>query len=197
MHLCLFPLSRALREATADSHRRIEATAMAQAMVAGRVSRAAYAALLADLAPVHRLLDERIAAIGCGPVPVDLVLRATAVEDDLAVLGGERPAPTAVSRLVCRWIEGIRHPAAIGAAYVVAGSRMGSTVLRPLLARALGLAGGAGLRSHEGLTRERWSQVCRDIDAWEAGDRVRAEVIDGACGMMDGLLAVYGEQTRA
>lgn len=196
MQTCLLPLSHALRSAIADGHRRIESTVLAREMIGGRITRHAYVALLAALAPVHRALDERAAVVGCGPVPVDLVLRASAVEADLATLGGPRPAPGPSSRTVARWLDGLRHPALVGAAYVVAGSRLGSTVLRPLLARSLGLAGDAGLRAHDGLARDRWSAVCLAIDAWEAGDRVRAEVVDGACGMMDGLLAVYGESER-
>lgn len=196
MQTCLLPLSQALRSAIADGHRRIESTTVAREMIGGRIARHAYVALLAALAPVHRALDERIAVVGCGPVPVDLVLRASAIEADLAALGGPRPPPGPASGIAARWLDGIRHPTAVGAAYVAAGSRLGSTVLRPLLARSLGITGDAGLRAHEGLARDRWSAVCLAIDAWESGDRIRAEVVDGACGMMDGLLAVYGECGR-
>lgn len=193
---CRVPLSQALRSAIADTHRQIESTATAREMIGGRVGRHAYVALLAALAPVHAALDERIAAVGCAPVPVDLVQRGAAIESDLTALGGSRPAPGAASRTVARWIASLRYGTAIGAAYVVAGSRRGSAILRPLLARSLGLTGDAGLRAHEGLSRERWAAVCLALDAWESGDRIRAEVVDGACGMMDGLLAVYGECHR-
>ncbi|MBA3684023.1 MAG: hypothetical protein H0W72_02120, partial [Planctomycetes bacterium] len=89
--------------------------------------------------------------------------------------------------------------AVIGACYVVAGSLLGSRVLRPLLARAFALAHARspGLDYHDGADQvaAAWPGVRSAIDRLDPRWDPQL-VLDGALRMFDGIGEVYAAASQ-
>lgn len=147
------PLLRALRAATAFHHREVERLLPAF----GALSPADYAAHLAALAGVHLPLEQRLFAhdwAGLGLPDAAERPRAPLLEADLRALGID---PSAIPR--CRALPYLGTlPRALGALYVLEGSRLGGQIL------ARQVAGGVPTRFLVGAaarTGSRWSSFCR------------------------------------
>ena len=150
------PLSERLRAATAARHRAAEASGIMPRLLAGRLDRAAYAALLRNLHALYEALetalDRHAASPVVSPVRLPALYRAPALGRDLDHLwGAEWP------RLpLCQAMRG--YVARIGAlaagapgllaahAYVrYLGDLSGGQVLRKVIVRAFGLRDGQGV----------------------------------------------------
>jgi len=150
------PLLRALRAATATHHREVERLLPAF----GALSPADYAAHLAALAGVHLPLEQRLFAhdwAGLGLPDAAERPRAPLLEADLRALGID---PSAIPR--CRALPylGTLHRA-LGALYVLEGSRLGGQILARQVAQAAGDVPTRFLVGAAARTGPRWSSFCR------------------------------------
>jgi len=190
-------LSLRLRAAIRDVHQRIEATGVARAMADGNVTRSWYGALLAQLIPVHVALEARLDAVGlAGFFDPRLVGRAEALARDQRALATPEAPLRGESRALIAWIQAADRPAMIGFGYVIAGSSMGSQVLRPILARALAVEDrpGAGLDAHRlepAVLGAAWSETRARLDApGDASDGIVAGAVTGMGALADLYAAV-------
>jgi len=186
-------LHLALRSAIAGQHTRIEATPIAVMITGGTVAVGDYVRLLRRLLPLHRHLDALVFAAS-GVLPSRLLRRSDAIAADLAILApDEKTVETSPDHLPLDGQAGI-----LGALYVVAGSRLGSRVLRPALATALGrspAAGTPGLTYHDDyptMTAD-WQTFLQRLAAITASDHPAefAAAIRGAQAAMAAFLDAY------
>jgi heme oxygenase len=194
-------LVQALRAATAEWHGRIERLPLAVAMSEGRVSRDAYLALLGELLPIHRAVEQGLAAWPeAGAVYRTDMARAALLVRDRTILAAADPE--AEGTLASELVTLLENSATggpstlIGALYVLEGSRLGSMLLAKPLARALGvpLAPGCGLDYHlEGLPhRPRlWQEFKAALTALPLSAAARQEVVRGGAAVMRGLHDLY------
>jgi heme oxygenase (biliverdin-IX-beta and delta-forming) len=151
------PLLRALRDATSALHCDVER----MLPPFDSLSEAGYAAHLAALAGFHLPLEQRLFAAhdwsALGLPDAAERPRGPLLEADLRRLGID---PCALPR--CRLVPDVTAlPRALGAMYVLEGSRLGGQVLARQVARAAGhvptrFLAGAGAR-----TGARWASFCR------------------------------------
>jgi heme oxygenase len=193
-------LIRRIREATAGIHDRLERLPLAQALVTGTVTRAAYGRLLTQLLAVHQPLESGLAGRPeWAPVFGPDQVRAPALRRDLAALGTgaeERVGPT--RRLVAtldQWAAATPWRL-LGGLYVLEGSRQGSRFLVRALARGLGVpaAAGFGLDYHLEGQADRlgaWPAWLRALDALPLAPARQADVAAAAAAVFEGLHAIY------
>lgn len=184
------PLSAALRSAIQDLHAAIERTPIAAAIIGVTVTRTGYAALLARLDPLHGALERAVHAAPAvaSLFPEALLWKAAALREDLAALGR---VPTPIAPPV---MPG--SPAELtGAAYVVAGSSLGSAVVRPLLARAFGVVDGPGVgldyHAVPPAALADWPATRARLDALALAPAEREAALGGARRMMGAMLSAY------
>jgi heme oxygenase len=150
------PLSERLRRATAARHRAAERSGIMPRLLAGRLERARYAALLRNLHALYAALedglDRHAGSPLVAPVRFPALYRAPALGRDLAVLWGAEwrglPLCAAMADYVARLsaIAGEAPGLLAAHAYVrYLGDLSGGQVLRNVVARAFGLRDGAGV----------------------------------------------------
>ncbi|PWC88854.1 heme oxygenase [Azospirillum sp. TSH100] len=131
------PARQALRDATRESHDRLDKAAVLQPLVRPDITRPQYARALAVLygfnAPVERGLTD---AGGDGAVRLDLL------REDLRVLGADPDALPEMAGLPPL----DSAPARLAARYVLDGSAHGGRAMLPGITRALGYDGRRGAR---------------------------------------------------
>ncbi|MFQ3648921.1 MAG: biliverdin-producing heme oxygenase [Gemmataceae bacterium] len=138
-------LAARLQAAIRDLHSRIELLPIAQAMAHGTIGRQEYGRLLSQLRFAHRALE---AVLPEQPALESVyhpsMARATDLLTDLAALGllgaAQRVLPQ--TRSFAEEVAGpwAKSPASlVGCLYVLEGSRMGSMILAPRLAKAFGV----------------------------------------------------------
>ena len=194
-------LTERLKRAVADGHARIEGLPLAAAMLAGRLPRDAYLALLGELELIHGPLEAELAARpGAVPVYRPAMARAELLRRDRAALGGDPPpAPLADTQELVERIGtwAAETPAAlIGVLYVFEGSRMGSLVLARRLAASLGVPAepGRGLDYHLDGAADRprqWGRLKGELDALPLTAEQQDAVVAAAAEAMDRLCGVY------
>ncbi|MBL8800191.1 MAG: biliverdin-producing heme oxygenase [Planctomycetia bacterium] len=194
-----------LREATAELHGRIERLPAAEAMAAGRITRADYLALLGQLTLLHATLERELELHDALRVLYQSgMARLPVLHTDLAVLGGAPaarpwPATLALVRELQEW-SAQRPWALLGSLYILEGSRMGSMVLVKPLSAALGVPPrpGQGLDYHlQGMAdRPRaWQQFKAVLAALPLTDDQAEQVLAAAVRTMSGLHALYAALT--
>jgi heme oxygenase len=147
-------LAARLRQETAALHRQAERAGVMRDILAGRVDRPSYTALLRALVPVYRALERGLAAHpALSPLPLPALERSAALADDLAVLHGpaweaELPPVPAGEAYGARISAGAAAcpPLLTAHAYVrYLGDLSGGQALGRLIAGQLGLEGEAGV----------------------------------------------------
>jgi heme oxygenase len=169
----------ALRAATDAAHRRLHDLPDFRALAEGRITRAAYAALLRRKLGFHAALEARLAAVpGLVALGVDVAARCRAplIRDDLRWLGEADAAPLAPLPS----FEGA--PDALGALYVAEGSTLGgrhlARALDPLLPP--GVHGRRFLLGHGERHGALWRACCDAIERCGAEPADLARMIGGA-----------------
>jgi len=201
-------LARQIRRRLAAAHQAIESTPLAQQMMAGRISRRRYAVMLGPLRHVHRGLDATLQqqpAFGpagrfAGLYRVDMARAAIAARDlersgHPDKLESIEPATAGLRQRIGTWAQ--RGPAGLlGCLYIMEGSRMGSQVLAPRLAAALGVPAepGCGLDYHLAGSERRgddWRRFKRRLDKLCTCQSDRQLVVSAAGQTMEQLLALF------
>lgn len=201
----MITLSLRLRAAVAASHDSIERTPLALAMQAGTLSRLDYAPLLQQTWRLHAAVEPACEhAAECfaplrGLLDDDWRRRHTLADDLRSLQLPTQAAPhAAVVALVARsQRESWDKPWALaGLLYVLEGSRLGSTLLAPALARGwqVPLQPGVGLDYHlHGLTERgpRWLVFRRRLDRLPLSPSQAGDVVTCAALAMDDLRRLY------
>ncbi len=186
-------LSHLLRATLAADHLEIEQTSVARAMLDGSIARARYRTLLAQLLPVHVACDAAVQALMI-PDLAQASQRSEAVRADLAFFGSDEVTPIHPAAVAfATRLAALSATAVLGVAYVVAGSRMGSRVLDPLLRQGLQLADSAGLAYHQTPPHYpvEWRRMLSQLDAIELTGPERDQVTEAAAFGMRTLLAIF------
>lgn len=154
-----------LREATAEVHARLHRVPVFEALAAGHLSLAAYAALLHRLLGFHAAVEAALAAApSLRPYGIDLAerCRSDALRADLATLGAPGAGPLAP-------LPSLGTAArALGCLYVVEGSTLGGRQLARGLDHLLpagAVAGRAFLLGHGPRHGAMWQACCAAIEA--------------------------------
>ena len=153
------PLSARLAEATRPLHRRAESAGVMRDLLAGRITRERYAALLASLRAIYAAmegaLDRHAAHPAIAPIRLPGLARAAALAADLAAWSpaGAPPAPAAAALAYVARLEDLAasRPSLLGAhAYVrYLGDLSGGRILRELLQRSFARPDGRGLAFYD------------------------------------------------
>jgi heme oxygenase len=191
-----------LQAAIRDLHTRIEELPLARAMAEGTIEREVYGRLLSQMRFAHRALE----AVLPGQPALEAVYhpsmaRATDLLTDLAALGllgaAQRVLPQ--TRAFAEEVAGpwSRCPASlVGCLYVLEGSRMGSMVLAPRLAKAFGVPMllGHGLDYHIRDLERRpslWRQFKMALEALPFAESQADTILQAAERTMSYLFAIY------
>jgi heme oxygenase (biliverdin-producing, ferredoxin) len=154
-------LTQRLRLDTRDLHAQTERTGAMAELLAGRLSREGYAAMLANLLPLYRALEAGLQRADAHPasrlVDHPALHRSAALAADLQALqGADGPArwpPLAATQAYVQRLQQLaqaRSPLLVAHAYTrFLGDLHGGQILKRLVARALGLAGDAGTRFYD------------------------------------------------
>jgi len=152
-------LAAKLAAQTRALHREAESAGVMRDLLAGRVTRDRYVALLANLHPIYLALERALVRHAVHPAvaPIRLpgLARADALARDLAALAPGRVAPTpaAATRMYVARIEELdaTWPAGLVAhAYVrYLGDLSGGRIVGDRVRKALALASGAGLEFYD------------------------------------------------
>jgi heme oxygenase len=169
----------ALRAATEAAHLRLHAIPVFEALAEGRITRAAYAALLRRKLGFHAALEARLAEVpGLDGFGIDLAARRRShlLHADIAWLGAKPEAPWAPLPAFGSL------PAAIGGLYVAEGSTLGGRQLARALQPILppGLDGRRFLLGHGARHGEMWHGCCAAIERCGTVPQARAEMTQGA-----------------
>jgi len=173
-------LAARLREATHDAHRHAERSAFLRTLMRGQTGQASYVGYLVALWHVYHALDEGLARHVrhpvVGPFARPELARAATLTADLAHLSVRDPADAPVSPVALGYAARLRGLAdddptlLVAHAYVrYLGDLSGGQLLRPAVARALGLAG-PGLAFYE------YPQIA-DLDACKREFRAKLDAI--------------------
>jgi heme oxygenase (biliverdin-IX-beta and delta-forming) len=169
----------ALRATTEEAHLRLHDIPAFRALAEGRITRAAYAALLRRKLGFHAALEARLAEVpALAGFDIDLAARRRThlLRADLAWLGAEPEAPwTPLAPF-----DGAA--AALGGLYVAEGSTLGGRHLALALDGILppGLDGRRFLLGHGERHGEMWRSCCTAIERCGTMPEARAAMVQGA-----------------
>ncbi|MEM7677300.1 MAG: biliverdin-producing heme oxygenase [Myxococcota bacterium] len=147
------PLSVRLKEGTKVAHTQAEESPFIRRFFTGQIDRSTYTALLHRLLPIYRALEAPSgrAHIVYDTVDIDLMARATAIEDDLTFFGQD-PLAFPPSPSVQRYVERINYAAEhaphlyLAHAYTrYLGDLSGGQVLKKIVQKTFGLCDGEGV----------------------------------------------------
>lgn len=192
MQTALSPdLAARLRSATRSLHAEVERTGVMADLLAGRLERAGYAALLRNLHALYAALEPALEGFELLPVPP--LARAPRLAQDLEVLHGAGwsdalpLAPAAAEYAARLQALGERQAPELAAhAYVrYLGDLHGGQVLSRLVARRFELQGEAGTRFYDFGDEARVQQL-RDglrgaLAALRPGEPAAAAIVEEAC----------------
>lgn len=154
------PLSLRLRDATLARHTEAERAGCMPALLRGTLPQAAYVALLRQLRAIYAALEaalQRHAVHPCiAPLPLATLWRHAGLVRDLEVLAPHDAVEPSLLPATLAYVERLRRldaeaPALLAAhAYVrYLGDLSGGQALARIVARAYGLAAGAGTRFYD------------------------------------------------
>lgn len=183
--------SEAIKAASWQAHGHAEQSPYLKELLAGNLSRAAYAELVAQQRFVYLVLEDAARTMGddplAGPFVDDALVRVPALDADLAHLLGpgwaEGLRPTPATATYCDRLREVAFdwPGGFVAHHYVRylGDLSGGQVIGRILARVFGFEHGEGLAFYafDGISDAKaWKQAYRDrLDAtpWDAEERAR------------------------
>lgn len=154
-----FSLAEQLKTATRALHVEVERSALMRRLLAGRLERRGYLALLANLAALYDSLEPLLARHAEHPwlaaLPLTELRRGPALHADLACIGGSAPLPAIVDATddYRTRLEELGRDAPgllLAHAYVrYLGDLSGGQLLKSIVGRAYGLDAAQGLRFYD------------------------------------------------
>ncbi len=195
------PISRLLREKTAEHHTRTEGSEFLRLLVSGSLPVDAYAAWLGQMLCIYRTLESQLGGPATPMEHASLLTesrrRTPELVSDIRTLGlspdDSYPVPPAAAFLdrLSKW--GSRgSPALVGVLYVLEGSTNGSRRVARALRKAYGLGSTAGIRfldPYGGRQSEEWRAFRADLDARTSRDEL-PEILAGAWETFDAVGAI-------
>ncbi len=193
-------LSEILRAETSEQHGKAEGKVVQQALLKGAITREQYAAWLGQMLQIHAELAA--ATIAAGRIDAralmtgEAELHATRIRADLASLAvPEAKALSATAELIAR-IRTTGPVGLIGMQYVLDGSMNGNKYIAMGVRRALALSPGTAdtyMDPYGDRQRAVWSAFKAALDQLALSEGERAEAVDGARAMFDGIAAMNEE----
>ena len=186
-------LMATLRDATAASHARTEATVP---VLDARLGLAGYAAVLARFRDAYAALERALAGVDDWPDGFDVVARRKLplLERDLAWLR-ERGVATPPPRAIGEGAAPPRVAAAIGTLYVLEGATLGGQVILRRIGARLGVAPDAGASFYAGYgdaTGAMWKAFAAMANAWGESHRdAWDEVVAAARATFDAITEAF------
>lgn len=189
-----------LRDATRDTHRRLENLPFAKALEAGDLPMTSYIGYLRTLGVVYSVLehelpveaDDRIAEVWD-----DAMRKLPVIQRDLNHLAAREPrdipAAHAAAQTVanCLLQRAAEQPVAmLGYLYVLEGSSLGAVVIAPWVKRAFALENGCGTAYLEGYgdtTQARWEAFKARMDGLELTPAERTAIVEAAIEAFEGI----------
>jgi heme oxygenase len=165
-----------LRQATAETHDRIE---LRLDMMAALADPARRVALMQRFWGLHRGAEQALACVLAGVADLDYPSRSKVafLEDDLVALTGARPNQ---HEPVCRFAVASRA-AGLGIAYVLEGSALGGAVIhRDMLARGMSPDGLSFFNPYGSQTGPRWREFIAVIEREGQDEGAATQIIAGA-----------------
>ncbi len=194
-----------LKSATADLHRKAEASPLQNQLVKGLLPREGYVSFLGQMYLIHAALEQAIRASSAKHAGFAAVLRAyhwreTQLREDLVFLGADLGAITPANATTAMLADIERaaneQPVALlGMLYVMEGSTNGSKFIAAAIRKAyqLGGPGTAYLDPHGDLQKERWSTFKRDMDGVGFDEAESLAIIDAAMGVFRSIKELSDE----
>ncbi len=184
-----------LKSATADLHRKAEASPLQSQLVKGLLPREGYVSFLGQMHLIHAALEQAIRAGSAKHPGFAAVLRAyhwreAQLRADLVFLGADPGAMTPANATTAMLAD-IERAAdeqpvrLLGMLYVVEGSTNGSKFIAAAIRKAYELSGPgtAYLDPHGDLQKERWRTFKRDMDGVSFDEAESLAIIDAAMGV--------------
>lgn len=197
-------LTEELRATTYAVHSRLQAAPFFAALAACQLPLESYVGQLRALAVIHGVLEQMLAEcadVRVGSVWRDAMRKLPLLQRDLHYFEPRTVADlkdaVKAAQEAAKQIRllSLQQPLALLACvYVLEGSTLGARVLRPLVARALLLAGDEGLaylQAYGSQTATRWSQFQDRMNALEIGPAEREQLGQAAVLFFEQLEAVF------
>jgi len=194
-----------LREETLSLHQETEQGTFQKELMAGKLSRDSYADLLAQLLPVHRVLERHLRSLAQSQDSIRAVVREAQFQEenllrDLRDLGREPDSaePLEAARSLTAYIEktAADDPVALlGIHYVFEGSKNGGRFIARAVGRAydLGESGLHYLDPHGEQQRPLWQQFKTDMESLSLSPREKDAIVEAAQETFRGILRLHRE----
>ena len=197
-------LMEELKAATQPAHRQLETAPFFSALAAGQLPLESYVGQLRALAVIHGVLEQALASCAdprIGSVWNREMRKLPLLQNDLRffeprtvanVKEGVDATLKAAERLRLLSVE--RPLALLGCVYVLEGSTLGATVLRPLVARAFLLRGEEGLaylHNYGTEVQARWAQFQQHMNQLSLSADERGQIVKAAGDFFQQLDSVF------
>ena len=199
-----FTLMEELKAATQPAHLRLETAPFFSALAACQLPLESYVGQLRALAVIHGVLEQALASCAdarIGSVWNREMRKLPLLQKDLRffeprtvadVKKGADAALKAAEQLRLLCVE--RPLALLGCVYVLEGSTLGATVLRPLIARAFLLTGEEGLaylHNYGTEVKARWAQFQHRMNQLSLSAEERGQIVKAAGDFFQQLDSVF------
>ena len=197
-------LMEELKAATQPAHRRLETAPFFSALAACQLPLESYVGQLRALAVIHSVLEQALASCSdprIGSVWNCEMRKLPLLQNDLRffeprtvadVKEGVDATLKAVEQLRLLSVE--RPLALLACVYVLEGSTLGATVLRPLIARAFLLSGEEGLaylHNYGTEVQARWAQFQQRMNQLSLSAEERGQIVKAAVAFFQQLDSVF------
>ncbi len=197
-------LMEELKAATQPTHRRLETAPFFSALAVCQLPLESYVGQLRALAVIHGVLEQALASCAdarIGSIWNREMRKLPLLQNDLRfferrtvadVKEGVNAALKAAEQL--RLLSVDRPLALLGCIYVLEGSTLGATVLRPLIARAFLLTGDEGLaylHNYGTEVQARWAQFQHRMNQLSLSAEERGQIVKAASDFFQQLDSVF------
>jgi heme oxygenase len=197
-------LMEELKAATFSAHTRLQTAPFFETLAACQLPLESYIGQLRALSAIHGVIeqalanctDERIAFVwnnGMGKLP--LLQQDLRYFEPRTVADLKEAVEAALNTADELRLVSLEEPISLlGWVYVLEGSTLGAVVVRPMVARALLLAGEDGLaylHSYGSAIHDRWAEYKQRMNALRLSPEERSQVAQAACQLFDKLETIF------
>ena len=197
-------LMEELKAATFSAHTRLQTAPFFEALVACQLPLESYIGQLRALSAIHGVIeqalanciDERIASVwNNGMVKLPLLQQDLHYFEPRTVADLKEAVEAALNTADELRLVSLEVPISLlGWVYVLEGSTLGAVVVRPMVARALLLAGEDGLaylHSYGSAIHDRWAEYKQRMNALRLSPEERSQVAQAACQLFAKLETIF------